>query len=416
MTNFAEAADRLNTPPVRMKVIGVGGAGTNIAARLLLDELPQVSFAAINTDVLALNNAAIPEKLTIGRAQTRGLGTGGDVELAERAAKEEIEAIRRLVDGLDLVFLLTGLGGGVGTGVAPVVAEEAVRRGATVIVFATLPFTFEGGRRTQLAEEGLKQLRESAHAVITLPNNLLLQENSEESNVLQAFATADQWIGQGVRSIWAMLNRSGLIQVDFASLRRTLLARGGKTLFGLGVGEGPDAAKQAVDKLLACSLLHLPDSSKRADSLIVSISGGPSLTLAQVNQMMEAVSQKFGSKDNNALGAVVDENLQGKVMICVLGTTHVGTRPGLDRYPSRSQPAAHGGTVIPLEAVAPAGSALAQVLRNPKNRAIERQEQLNFGDDDEQRGYFDNTARNLYEGEDLDIPTYLRKGVRITVG
>ena len=214
---------------IAIKLVGVGGAGSNAVDRLKMENLERLQLAVINTDYQALASSPVQDKVLIGMSVTRGLGAGGDPELGREAAEADREKISAVVKDCDLVFLVTGMGGGTGSGASPVVAEIAAETGALVIAFVTMPFSFEGGRRLKQAEEGLRALRQVCDAVIPLPNDVLLQEAAENETVLDSFARADEWIGRGVKSIWAMLFKTGLINLDFATLRQAFQHRGGPT-------------------------------------------------------------------------------------------------------------------------------------------------------------------------------------------
>ncbi|MFI5335510.1 MAG: cell division protein FtsZ, partial [Opitutales bacterium] len=286
----------LSARPLALKLIGVGGGGSNAVDRLKLENLARLQLAVVNTDLKALNASPVPDKILLGATVTRGLSAGGDPALGRAAADADRDKLAELVGGADLVFLVAGLGGGTGSGAAPVLAELAADAGALVIAFVTLPFSFEGGRRRKQAEEALAELRASCHAVIPLSNDLLLQEGSEQTSMLDAFTHADVWIGRGVKSIWGLLTRTGLINLDFATLRQAFQQRGGKTLFGLGVGEGDAAASAAFTDLQNCPLLQAPETVRKADRLLVSITGGADLGLARVNELMTAVTGEFGKE------------------------------------------------------------------------------------------------------------------------
>jgi len=399
---------------IRIKIIGVGGAGNNAVDRLKLEDLSNVNLAVVNTDGQVLDSSPLEEKLMIGKRVTRGLSAGGEADVGRQAAEEDRDALCRLVDRIDLLFILAGLGGGTGSGAAPVLAELAAESGAVVIAFVTMPFTLEGARRHNQAVESLSALRSVCHAVIPLPNDMVLQQVDEEATVLEAYALADEWIKRGVRSIWSMLFRTGLMNVDFATLRKSLVNSGGKTLFGLGSGEGEDAVGKAIENLLLCPLLHTPEYSRRADCLIVNISGGPDLTMNKVNEIVTLVTEKFGSRDNTVIGAVIDETMHQRVRICVLGTTDVDAR-----FSYRKKKPVHRPVVPekgkPKEDDQPAEQVRVHTSKlDAKNRKNDRgQEEFSFAGHDEQRGFFENTERNLHDGEDLDIPTYLRRGIKI---
>jgi cell division protein FtsZ len=406
---------------IRIKVIGAGGAGNNAVDRIRMDmeNLEGLTLACVNTDLKTLSDSPVGETHLIGRNLTRGLGTGGDSELGRKAADSDREIITRMVDGFELIFIVASLGGGTGAGISPVIAEVAKERGALVIAFVNMPFTFEGERRFKSAENALKELRATADAVIPLPNDMLLQEESAQDSVLGAFSKADEWITLGVKSIWAILLKSGLINVDISSLREVFSIRGAKTLFGFGVGQGPNFIQDALDDLVICPLLHVPDFSKRADNLLVNIVGGTDLSMSQVQEIMNFVTDKFGSRENTVLGAVIDEGKTNTVEVCVMGTTDMGGYRGVP--PVRKAPAPRKKPEPIKKSVIAAKS-----LRNPVSAGEARQkgqlelipniqQELIFEGMEEHRGFFEETGRNEHEGFDLDVPTYLRRGIRIVL-
>lgn len=410
-----------------LKLIGVGGGGSNAVDRLKMENLDRLRLAVINTDYKALCTSPVQDKVLIGSGVTRGLSAGGDPALGFSAAEADRDKIAEVVRDADLVFLVAGLGGGTGSGAAPVVAEIAQEAGALVIAFVTMPFSFEGGRRRKQAEDALAELRSWSHAVIPLPNDILLQEGTEQTSVLDAFARADDWIGRGVKSIWGMLSRTGLINLDFATLRQSFGTRGGKTLFGLGAGEGPDAAARALENLKLCPLLHTPEFARKADRLLVNITGGPDLSLTKVNELMNAVTEEFGKEAHVIMGAAIDENLAGKVEICVLGATDAGgrlvrrgplpVRRNVDK-PAESATSHAPETNPTLKAtITPPGPPARVAAASPAPGARPQQEEFGFegGAPAEARGSFDKSDRNLFEGQDLDVPTYLRKGIKVVV-
>jgi cell division protein FtsZ len=399
---------------IAIKIVGVGGAGSNAIDRLKMDNLERVQLAVINTDQQALSSSPVQDKILIGGQVTRGLGTGGEPELGRQAAEADREKIGAVVKGCDLVFLLAGLGGGTGSGAAPVVAEVATKEGALVIAFVTMPFSFEGGRRLKQAEEGLQALRRACDAVIPLSNDVLLQGGGDSTGVLATFAQADAWIGRGVKSIWSMLFRTGLINLDFATLQQVFQSRGGKTLFSLGSGEGAQAVTQAVESLKFCPLLQTTEFSRKADRLLVNIIGGTDLTLPMVNELMTAITEQYGRDSHVIMGAVIDEGMQNRLEVCVVGTTDVGNRsqpPWRARAAAKNGAAASGKEATEKPAIAtPAPSA----KHGPTEAAPAEQNEFLFAEV-ESRGHFDKTDRNLFEGQDLDVPTYLRKGVKIAL-
>jgi cell division protein FtsZ len=399
---------------IAIKLVGVGGAGSNAVDRLKMENLERLQLAVINTDAQALSSSPVQDKVLIGAGVTHGLGAGGDPELGREAAEADREKIVGVLKDCDLVFLVAGMGGGTGSGAAPIIAEAAAEQGVLVIAFVTMPFSFEGGRRLKQAEESLAAMRRVCSAVIPLPNDMLLQENGNDTGVLEAFARDDEWIGRAVRSIWTMLFRPGLINLDFATFRQAFQARSGKTLFGLGSGDGPDAAAQAIESLRLCPLLHTPEFSRKADRLLVNIIGGTDLTLTMVKELMTAITDQYGKEAHVIIGAVIDERLQQRLEVCVLGTTEMGGRGFTPRHPLAGARGSQSPFVRQLGAKAMPIPAAPEVKRPPGVPGKLEQNEFTFSGA-ESRGYFDKTDRNLFEGEDLDVPTYLRKGIKITV-
>jgi cell division protein FtsZ len=406
---------------VRMKIVGVGGAGNNAVDRIRMDmeQLDGLSLACVNTDLKTLSESPVGEKHLIGRNITRGLGTGGDPELGQKAAESDRELITRMVDGFELIFIVASLGGGTGAGISPVIAEIAKQHGSLVIAFVNMPFTFEGERRFKMADAALKELRGVADAVIPLPNDMLLQEEAAQDSVLNAFSKADEWITRGVKSIWSILLKSGLINVNFSTLREVFNIQGAKTLFGFGQGHGPNFIQNALDDLVICPLLHVPDFSKVADNLLVNVVGGTDLSMSQVQEIMNFVTEKFGSRENTVFGAVIDEGKTNTVEICVIGTTEMGGFRGVSKprnllSPQRTPVVANRPTVT------------AKSLRDQITAGVARkngqmdliptiQQELGFEGVDEHRGFFEETGRNEHDGFDLDVPTYLRRGIRVVL-
>jgi cell division protein FtsZ len=410
-----QAFPSIDDKGIHIKIIGIGGAGNNAVDRIKLDGLGQVTLAVVNTDTKSVAASPIQEKVIVGRSVTRGLSAGGEAEIGRKAAESDMPLIEKLVEGVDLVFILAGLGGGTGSGCSPVVAKAAEKAGAVVVAFVTMPFTREGERRRKQAEDAITELREHCHAVIALPNDMLLQQVDETATVLEAFSVADEWVVRGVKAIWSMLFQSGLINVDFATLRNALRFRGGKTLFGIGCGEGPDCVQKALSDLDMCPLLHLPDYkyTSKADALIINICGGPNLAMSQVNQIMDALCEKFGSRQNTVLGAVIDDAMGDSIRITVIGGTDINTSGSSNsarisvqrRQALQSVPSAHSSQ-------ADAEANAARLSEGESKVKPEDQHEFDFPNADA-RGFFDSTEANLYNGEDLDVPTFLRRGVRV---
>ena len=406
---------------LKIKIVGIGGAGTNAVDGLKLDDLGDVRLAAINTDAQALANSPVTEKLVIGRSVTRGLGAGGEIEIGRKAAEADREAISRLVSGMDLVILVAGLGGGTGSAATTVVAEAAARSEALVLAFVTQPFSFEGARRKAIAEETTGDLRKLVHGLIPLPNDVLLQEGDEDTSVLNAFAVTDRWIGRGINSICAMLLKTGLINQDFSSLRSLFQSRGGKTIFGTGCGSGEGCVDAALEELFLCPLLHMGDRPSQLDRILVNVIGGADLGIAKVNGIVSQIAKRFGSREDVVFGAVIDESRSRSVEICILGKADVEkARPVEPPRTSVAEPVGATGGSLDLETEITRTDRSppvhdSKLPRRKRQKPDAAQDEFTFIDLDAQRGYFDKTDRNLRHDEDLDVPTFLRRGIKIKI-
>jgi cell division protein FtsZ len=396
--------------PVRIKMLGVGGAGSNAVDRFAQDCPAGLELAVVNTDSQALASSLTVEKLLIGWSITRGLGAGSDPELGRQAAESDHDKIQQLIAGTDLLIIVAGMGGGTGSGAAPYIAEIASKLGMLVLAFVTTPFTFEGGRRREQAEKAVEALNKVCDAVIPLNNDLLLQVGDEQSSVLKAFAEADGWIGRGVRAVASIACQTGIINLDFSSVRQVFLHRGGKALFSFGTGSGQDPVTNAINELKRCPLGQMPEFARRADRLLVNITGGPDLSLAQINDIMASIADAFGRDPHVAVGAVIDENLKGTVDIVVLGVTDPGPR-------SRNRGNQRGGYVPAPRKTTPAEAKTPEPAAPTEPEELAGQDLLPVDElplpDTETRGLFGNTEKNPWGGQDLDTPTYLRRGIRI---
>lgn len=406
MSEQDEATSEMES--IRMKVIGVGGAGCNIVDRLMLSNPSGVHLTAINTDQQALSNSPVLDKHCIGKTITRGLGASGDPAVGRDAALADKQLLEEMVKDVDLLFVTAGLGGGTGTGVAPVLADLAAQKGTTVIAFVTLPFTIERAARANVAKAGVEKLREVANAVISLPNDVLIQESEPDASLLEAFSQADAWIEKAIKSIWAMMNKTGLINLDFSQLQQVFANRSGKTLFGLGEGSGENATDKAIANLKLCPLLHTPDFSKKADQLLVNLMGGTGLGISETQRIMDSITDAFGKDANVVMGAVIDETMGDRVEICVFGTSDISDVSIFrGRKRSKVPPADSGGSEMPIETEKKSKKA-------KKTHAKVEQHEFSFNEG-EPRGEFENTDGVMFEGQDLDTPTYLRRGVRIPI-
>jgi cell division protein FtsZ len=305
----------------KIKVIGVGGGGGNAVNRMIASEVSGVEFWSINTDAQALAQNSAPRRLQMGQKLTRGLGAGGNPAIGQKAAEESREEIAQALESTDLVFITAGMGGGTGTGAAPIVAEVAKEMGALTVGVVTRPFTFEGRRRTSQAEEGIAALQSRVDTLIVIPNNKLLSVISQEMPVQQAFTVADDILRQGVQGISDIITIPGLVNVDFADVR-AVMADAGTALMGIGTGSGKSRAREAATQAISSPLLEA--SIDGARGVVLNITGGSDLTLHEVNAAAETVYEVVDPNANIIFGAVIDERLQGEILITVIATGFSG--------------------------------------------------------------------------------------------
>ena len=301
-----------------IKVIGVGGGGGNAVNRMVGASLGDVEFIVANTDQQALLSNAAPVKLQIGSQLTKGLGAGADPEVGRAAALEDTEKILEALTGADLVFVTTGLGGGTGTGAAPVIASLANQLGALTVAVVTRPFRFEGRKRALQAEAGLAELADSVDSMITIPNERLLATVDRSTSMSAAFETADDVLRQAIQGISDLILVPGLINLDFADVK-TIMSRMGLAIMGTGVASGEGRARMAATAAVSSPLLE-DANVEGARGVIINVTGGPDLTLAEVSEASEIVFDAAHEDANIIFGAVVDPAMEGKVKITVIAT------------------------------------------------------------------------------------------------
>ncbi len=300
----------------RIKVVGVGGAGCNAVNRMIAERVQGVEFIAMNTDAQALSTSKAARRIQLGESCTRGLGSGGDPEVGRRAAEESLEQIRRAVKDADMVFIAAGMGGGTGTGGAPLVAQAAREAGALTVAVVTKPFFFEGPRRKRIAEDGAARVAEFADTIVVVPNDRLLEISEKSTTVEEAFALADDVLRQGVQGISDIILQPGIINVDFADVK-SVMADAGSAMMGLGRAKGPGAARTAAEKA-ACSPL-LERTIEGARRLLVNIESGPNLTLNEIHEAMEYLVQFTEPDEADVIvGHVLREELGDEVVITIL--------------------------------------------------------------------------------------------------
>ena len=302
----------------RIKVVGVGGGGCNAVNRMVHAGFDGVEFIVANTDVQALRLNAAPVKIQIGAKLTKGLGAGADPNIGREAALEDTDKLIEVLDGADMVFVTSGLGGGTGTGAAPVIASLASELGALTIAVVTKPFRFEGKKRAAQAEKGLAELRECVDSVITIPNERLLASIDRSTPLTQAFATADDVLRQAIQGISDLILVPGLINLDFADVK-TIMNGMGVAVMGTGVGSGENRAVEAAQRAISSPLLE-DASINGARGVIINVTGGSDLSLLEVSEASSTIQEAAHEEANIIFGAVVDPRLEGRVKITVIAT------------------------------------------------------------------------------------------------
>ncbi len=301
----------------KIKVLGLGGGGSNAVNRMIEMGLQGVEFIAVNTDSQALMLSKAPIRVRIGMRITRGLGSGGDPEIGRKAAEESIDELREVVKGADMVFVTAGMGGGTGTGASPIVARLAKEEGALTIGVVTKPFSFEGAKRRRVAEEGIKELGEAVDTLIVVPNDRLLQLVDKKVSMLEAFKLADDVLRQGIQGISELITVPGLINLDFADVR-TIMSEGGAALMSIGRASGDNRAIDAAEQAVRSSLLDI--SIDGARGILFNVTAGPNLTLHEVSQAAEIIQRAAHPEANIIFGAVIDESMGEELRITVIAT------------------------------------------------------------------------------------------------
>lgn len=323
----------------QIKVIGVGGGGSNAVNRMIENGVKGVEFITVNTDAQALHQAKSEHKLQIGDKLTRGLGAGANPEVGKRAAEESKELIMNTLRGADLVFVTAGMGGGTGTGAAPVIAEIARECGALTVGVVTRPFTFEGRKRAMQAEQGIAALKEKVDTLILIPNDRLLEIVDKKTPMLEAFREADNVLRQGVQGISDLIALPGLINLDFADVK-TIMTERGSALMGIGVGTGENRAVEAARKAIQSPLLET--SIEGARGVLLNITGGLNLSLYEVNEAADIVASASDPDVNMIFGAVIDETLKEEIKVTVIATGfehRISSTPQSRRPVGQSEPA-----------------------------------------------------------------------------
>ncbi|MEZ4704999.1 MAG: cell division protein FtsZ [Bdellovibrionota bacterium] len=383
----------------KIKVIGVGGGGSNAVNTMINEGLCNVDFIVANTDLQAINASAAEVKLQIGTSLTKGLGAGANPEVGREAALEDRDRIAEVLSGADMVFITAGMGGGTGTGGAPVVAQVAREVGALAIGVVTKPFIFEGRKRKAYAEQGIKELKAAVDTLITIPNQRLINLAGESTSIVDAFKKADEVLLQAVRGISDLITIPGLINLDFADVK-TIMNGQGMAMMGTGYGEGPQRAREAAQRAISSPLLEDIDISG-ATGVLLNITGSSSMTLHEVNDAAMMIQEAAHEDANIIFGAVINEHMKEQLRITVIAT-------GFDKEMAQAKPIMTPITAATLEE-RPRVSHLEvkledQSLGSPymKNRQLDS---LEF------RKRIKELGLESMEEDEYDIPTFLRKQV-----
>jgi len=388
-----------------IKVVGIGGGGGNAVNRMIEEGLGGVEFIAINTDSQALLLSKAKTRVRIGDKLTRGLGAGGNPEIGRKAAEESADELYEVLRGADMVFITSGMGGGTGTGGAPVVAQVAKELGSLTIGVVTRPFTFEGARRIQAAEAGIEALKSQVDTLIVIPNDRLLQIVDKRATLQDAFGMADDVLRQGIQGISELITVPGLINLDFADVR-TIMSEGGAALMAVGRASGEDRARVAAEEAISSSLLDVTIDGARG--ILFNVTGGSNMSLFEVNEAAAIIKETSHPDVNLIFGAVIDENMGDEIRITVIATgfeqSRVATRRpanARDRVPAHpARPPQQPGARQPQRPTTPSEPV---ATTTPPEADTEAPAQPPTRKIDEE------FTSQTYNTDDLDIPAFLRQ-------
>jgi cell division protein FtsZ len=383
--------DEQKISPVVIKVVGIGGGGMNAVTRMANSNLKGVEFVVMNTDEQVLNRSIVENRVQLGNKITRGMGAGGDPEVGSKAAQEDKDKILAVLKGADMVFVTAGMGGGTGTGAAPVVAQIAKELKCLVVGVVTLPFSTEGKRRSEIARNGLNSLRENVDTLITIKNDSLLKVVDKRAPVQFAFKVVDDVLLHAVQGISDIINQAGHINVDFADVK-SVMKDTGDAIMGVGEGAGENRVADAVDQAINNVLLE-ESSIEGASSLLINVSGGQDLTINDWNEVSQIITSQVDSNANIIIGLNQDETLQDRIRVTVIAT-------GFKRIPQIS-PMLKRETTIAKETPKPQQT---PKVVNIMDDVVETTRTI--------KPRSNTTGNNYYNyNEDYDIPAYLRRRV-----
>ena len=396
-----------------LKAIGVGGAGANVIDQMICSGLGGVGFAVVNTDSQSLAASSAAEKLLLDSQLLRGLGSGGDPDRGRQLAEENLPKLKALCQGVDVVIIVAGLGGGSGTGICPVLARAAKEAGSLVLGFVLTPFECEGSRRQRLAQHGLAELKAAADGVVCLPNQRIFKLIDENTSVRDTFKITNEFLCDGIRGFWRLLTHTGLINIHFDELCAVVRDQHAESAIAAVEARGAGRARELADKLLAHPMLDGGQILADAAAVLVSVIGGPDLTMADIDRVMEQINRQ-AEHAQILMGAVIDENFRDRMVVTVIATRKDGAAAKME---SRL---AGGGESLPVDifgaggtrpGARPAPRPAADTARPRKGPVKMRQAQLAL--ELVSKGRFENSEPSIHKGEDLDIPTYVRKGMAL---
>jgi cell division protein FtsZ len=371
-----------------IRVVGVGGGGSNAVNRMIEENIAGVDFIAINTDQQALMGSRAKQRVAIGERTTRGLGSGGDPEVGGKSAQESEEELHAVLQGSDMVFVTAGMGGGTGTGATPIVAKVARDVGALTIGVVTRPFTFEGAQRSRIAETGIEELKEHVDTLIVIPNDRLLEAADKRVSLMDSFRLADDVLRQGIQGISELITVPGLINLDFADVK-TIMSLGGAALMAVGTGKGDDRAREAAEQALSSHLLDVTIDGARG--ILFNVTGGPDLSLYEINQAASLIRETAHPDVNLIFGAVIDEDMGEEIRITVIAT---GFEHGMPLVRPLSRPVAQT-TPREVSSKAPVRESVSVSASATRSSGESRES--------------NSTVQPDYRINDLDIPAFLRK-------
>jgi len=401
-----EIVEKTTAQGAKIKVVGVGGGGTNAIATMISLGLNGVDFVAANTDNQALNHNPAPHHIQLGTELTKGLGAGANPEVGKKAALEDSNRIAEMLYGSDMVFITAGMGGGTGTGAAPVIANIAKEAGALTVGVVTKPFNFEGKKRRKNADKGITELKEAVDTLICIPNQRLLYVANETTTMLDCFKKADEVLYQAVKGISDLINIRGLINLDFADVR-TVMSNKGLALMGTGIASGENRAIEAARKAISSPLLE-DVAINGATGIIINITGGPDLTLFEVNEASSLITEEAHEEAEIIFGSVIDENLKDEVRVTVIAT---GFNPEVEAKKEVEQIVVNTETIsvsqtqteiIAQEAAQP------QIATTVASPTVQKREPLSE-DLKSARQLAREIGKRFFETEEYDIPTFLRR-------